>query len=148
MANRYYQGRFTPKDPKKYKGDPTNIIYRSSWELKLLIYLDSHPEVVWYASEELVIPYRSPIDGRMHRYFTDFVVRKKNRETYVIEVKPHAQTLAPRSETKSGKKKPKRRYLEEVKTYGINTSKWKAAEEFCKDRKWHFIIMTEHDLNI
>jgi hypothetical protein len=67
--SKFMQGRFKPMNPQKYKGDPSNIIYRSSWELKLLQYLDKHPQIDWYASEELVIPYMSPIDGRMHRYF-------------------------------------------------------------------------------
>lgn len=148
MARNYYQGRFKPKNPKKYSGDPTNIIYRSGWELKFMQYVDDHPEVVQWASEELVIPYKSPIDGRYHRYFTDFVIKKKSGEVFVIEVKPAAQTVPPKETTKSGKKKPKPRFIEEVKTWGINSSKWNAAQEYCKDRGWKFVIMTEHDLNI
>lgn len=33
-------------------------------------------------------------------------------------------------------------------TWGVNEAKWKAAEEYCKDRGWKFIIMTEHELGI
>ena len=62
-----YQGYFKPKNPHKYKGDPTNIIYRSSWELKLMKYLDERKDVVKWGSEEIIIPYRSPIDGRVHK---------------------------------------------------------------------------------
>lgn len=146
-----YKGRFVPKNPAKYKGNPTNIIYRSLWELKLMSYLDGHPGVIKWSSEEVVIPYRSPIDGRMHRYFPDFWVKKKNRdglvETVLIEVKPYKQTQPPNIKTKlTPKGRLSRRYLGEVKTYGINQAKWKAAEEYCKDRNMKFQILTEKEL--
>jgi hypothetical protein len=142
-----YQGYFKPKNPQKYKGDPTNIIYRSSWELKLMNRLDIDDQIVSWASEEIVIPYRSPFDNKLHRYFPDFVVTKINKdgkkETIVIEVKPSKQTKAPERQEKITKK-----YLTEVKTWGINTSKWKAANEYCKDRGWKFMIITEKELGI
>lgn len=144
---KYNQGVFKPKNPHKYKGDPTNIVYRSSWELKLMLYLDEHKDVVSWSSEELIIPYRSPIDGKIHRYFPDFVVTKINkegkRETALIEVKPSAQTIPPKQQSKMTKK-----YLTEVKTWGVNEAKWKAAREFCRDRGWSFHIFTEKELNI
>ena len=74
--SKFYQGRFKPDNPQKYKGDASNIIYRSGWELKLMRYLDKHPHVTRWNSEEIIIPYRSPIDGKMHRYFPDFYVEK------------------------------------------------------------------------
>jgi hypothetical protein len=145
-----YKGRYNPKNPYKYKGDPTNIIYRSLWELKLMMYLDEHRDVDQWASEEFFIPYKSPIDGRMHRYFPDFWMKNKNGNITVIEVKPAAQTKKPdikkKNNTPTGR--ISRRYLTEVKNYGINTAKWKAAQEYCKDRKWEFKIMTEKELGI
>lgn len=142
-----YQGFFKPKNPQKYKGDPTNIIYRSGWELKLMLYLDNHKEVISWGSEELIIPYRSPIDGKIHRYYPDFVVTKINkegkRETAIIEVKPASQTVPPTKQ-----KNITKRYLTEVKTWGVNEAKWKAASEFCKDRGWSFHIFTERELGI
>ena len=142
------QGYFKPKNPKKYKGDPTQIVYRSGWELKFMLYLDSRPEVVEWSSEEIIIRYRSPIDGKVHRYFPDFVVTKINKEgkkeTAIIEVKPLKQTVPP----KKVQGKPSKRFLMEVKTWGINEAKWKAATEFCKDRGWSFEIFTEKQLGI
>lgn len=147
----YYQGRFKPRNPEKYKGDPTNIIYRSGWELKLMSYLDKHPHVTKWNSEEIVIPYRSPIDGKMHRYFPDFYVeqinRQKKKEKVLIEVKPYAQTQAPKVQN-TKRNKPTKRYINEVKTWGINSAKWNAAEEFCKDRGYIFRIITENELGI
>ena len=142
-----YKGFFKPTNPGKYKGDPTNIIYRSSWELKLMIYLDQHPDVISWASEEFFIPYRSPVDNKIHKYYPDFLVRKRNAqgiaETLLIEVKPAVQTKPP-----VVKKRATRRYVTEVKTYGVNNAKWKAAQDYCEDRKWKFVIMTEKELGI
>lgn len=142
------QGYFKPKNPQKYKGDPTNIVYRSGWELKLMLYLDSRKEVVSWGSEEIIIPYRSPIDGKIHRYYPDFIVTKINKEgrkeTFIIEVKPYSQTIPP-VKTKTKKQKS---FLTEVKTWGMNEAKWKAASEYCKDRGWTFHIFTEKELGI
>jgi hypothetical protein len=142
-----YKGVFKPKNPGKYKGDYNNIIYRSSWELKLMMYLDTHPDIMQWSSEEFYIPYRSPIDGKLHKYFPDFYVKKKNVsgviESLVIEVKPKKQVLPPKV-----KKEVDKKYLREVKTYGINSAKWKAAKEYCELKKWKFIIMTEKELGL
>lgn len=146
-----YKGVFRALNPKKYKGDASNIIYRSRWELKLMQHLDMHPDVIEWSSEEVVIPYRSPIDGKRHRYFVDFFVKRKGKdgktESMLIEVKPAAQTRPPEVQITKGQK-PTRRYINEVMTWGVNSAKWEAAEEFCKDRGWKFVIMTEKELGI
>jgi len=144
---KYNKGKFKPKNPLKYKGNPTEIYYRSSWELKLMLYLDDHKDVVSWCSEEVIIPYRSPVDGRVHRYYPDFLVTKINnegkKETALIEVKPAKQTVPPKK-----KDKITRSYITEVKTWGVNEAKWKAALEFCNDRGWSFHIFTEKELGI
>tara|TARA_A100000172_G_scaffold77485_1_gene61927 strand:- start:7 stop:354 length:348 start_codon:yes stop_codon:yes gene_type:complete len=115
-----------------------------------MFYLDNHPEIIKWCSEEVIIPYKSPIDGRWHRYFPDFWVQKKDGTVIVIEVKPRAQTRPPdpRNKNKTPTGRVSRRFLNEVKTWGINEAKWKAAQEYCKDRKWQFKIMTEKELGI
>ena len=142
-----YKGFFKPRNPTKYRGDCTNIVYRSRWELKFMAYLDGHKDVVEWASEEFSIPYLSPIDGKVHRYFPDFLVKKRNArgegETLLIEIKPAAQTKPPAIPARKTKQ-----FINEVKTWGVNSAKWKAAEEFCKDRSWKFVIMTEKELGI
>ena len=116
-----------------------------------MTHLDAHPDVIEWSSEEIVIPYRSPIDNRMHRYFVDFYVKKRNTqgqiESVLIEVKPLAQTKPPAVSITKGQK-PTRRYINEVMTWGVNEAKWKAATEYCKDRGWKFIIMTEKELGV
>jgi hypothetical protein len=144
---RTYTGKFIPRNPKKYKGDPTNIIYRSSWELKFMFRIDLDPNVISWGSEEIVIPYRSPIDNKIHRYFVDFILTIINKqgikETILIEIKPKIQTAPPKVQKKITKK-----YVSEVKTWGVNEAKWKAAKEFCEDRKWKFQILTEKELGV
>ena len=148
---KYHQGRFKPYNPNKYKGDPTNIIYRSGLEFRLMKFLDSNDNIIKWASEEFFIPYKSPIDGKMHRYFPDFWIKKKTVEGNInealIEVKPYSQTKPPTGKNKmTAKGKLSRTYITEVKNWGINSSKWEAATSFCKKKNWDFIIMTEKDL--
>lgn len=144
-----YQGFFSPRNPQKYRGDPTNIVYRSSWELKAMNRFDSDPQIIWWSSEETIVPYRSPVDNRIHRYYVDFTVRLNTLDgrtkTLLIEVKPLYQTMPP--VLTEGKKKSKT-YIKQVMTWGVNSAKWKAAREYCKDRGYEFIIMTEKELGI
>ena len=143
----FYKGKYKPKNPAKYAGDPTNIIYRSSWELKFMVWADTKPNIIKWRSEETVIPYISPIDNKIHRYFVDFQVQVKGKDgslkTYLIEIKPEAQTRPPTVQKRVTKK-----YLNEVVTWGKNEAKWKAANEYAKDRGWKFLILTEKDLGI
>ena len=139
-----YKGRFKPKHYKKYKGDPTKVIYRSMWELRFMKYCDKTPNILEWSSEEIIIPYRG-LDRRVHRYFPDFWIKYKNAKGQIvkeiIEVKPKAQTKKP---TKKGKHYGK--YLKEARTYAINQAKWEAAEEYCLDRGYKFRIITEDHL--
>jgi hypothetical protein len=141
-----YKGRFLPQNPQKYAGDANNIIWRSTWEKRVMEWLDRSDNVVYWASEELVIKYYSPIDNKIHRYFPDFTVKIKKKDgtvmTHVLEVKPEYQTRQPVMKRKT------KRFLEEQVTFIVNQSKWKAATEFCKDRGWVFQIVTEKDLGI
>ena len=142
-----YKGKYYPSYPRKYKGDPTNIIYRSLWERKFMVYCDKNDNILEWASEEIAIPYRSPVDNRVHRYFPDFYMKVKERggkvKRYVIEVKPAKQTKPP--------VKPKRQtkgYIREAYEYAKNQAKWKMAREFCADRQWKFKVVTEKELGI
>jgi hypothetical protein len=142
-----YSGTFKPSNPQKYVGDYKNIIYRSSWEARVMNWLDKNPNIVSWASEEVVIPYISPIDGRWHRYFPDFVVKVRDRngtlKTMMLEVKPKKQTQEPIIQRRVTK-----RYITEVATWGVNQAKWKAATEYCLDRGWEFKLITEDHLGL
>ena len=142
-----YKGKYKPSYPQKYKGDPTNIIYRSLWERKFMVYCDNNERILEWGSEEIALPYRSPVDNRVHRYFPDFYVKVKEStgeiKKYLIEIKPLKQLSPP--------PKPKRQtkqYLYEAYEYAKNQAKWKAAKEFCEDRQWQFKVITEKELDI
>jgi len=142
-----YQGLFKPNNPKKYKGDSNKIVYRSGWEKRVMKFLDDNDSILEWSSEEIIVPYISPKDGKMHRYFPDFVAKVQQADgkikTIMIEVKPYKETIEPIK-----KDRITRQYLSEVVTYGINQAKWKAAIEFCSDRMWEFKIITEKELGI
>lgn len=145
--NKYIKGKFKPKNSNKYMGDPTKIVYRSRWELVFMKWCDNNTNVLAWASEEIAIAYKSPIDNKIHKYFPDFIIRLKKKntiETMMIEIKPFAQTKPPsRTNIRSY-----RYYLNEVKTWGINEAKWKYAQEYCKNKGWNFSIITENELGI
>ena len=141
-----YKGTFTPKNPSKYNGNSKNIIYRSNWDLRVMKYFDDHPNVIWWASEELTIPYVSPIDNKTHRYFPDFIVKMRLKDgkvtTYILEVKPLAQTKMPVQKRKT------KRFIQEAATYAINQEKWRAADLFCREHGWQFKVITEKELGL
>ena len=142
-----YSGRYSPKNTNKYLGDPTKIFYRSLWERRVMKHLDENPTVIGWSNEEIVIPYVSPVDERLHRYFPDFFVRVKNKqgvvESMILEVKPKSQSQPPEKRSKITRK-----YINEVMTWGVNEAKWKAATEYCKDRQWSFKVITEDHLGL
>jgi hypothetical protein len=138
---KYYSGRFRPKNIDKYAGDYTKIKYRSMWERQVFRWCDDKPHVIKWSSEEDVIPYKCKTDGKMHRYFMDLKVTFNNGDTYLIEIKPKAQTQEPKVRSRKTKK-----YIREVTTYAKNISKWEAADKWCRARGWKFAIWTEEDL--
>lgn len=148
-----YKGRYKVRNPSKYKGDPSRVVYRSLWERKAFAYLDQHPDVIYWSSEEVVVPYISPKDNKIHRYFPDIVVEFKvgdKRVTQMIEIKPSSQTRPPdakrRNATPTGRVST--RFLREMATYAINDAKWDAARKYCAQKGWQFRIWDEKSLGI
>jgi hypothetical protein len=142
-----YKGKYKPSYPEKYRGDPTNIIYRSLWERKFMVYCDTNDKIMEWGSEEIALPYRSPLDNRVHRYFPDFYIKVKESngqvKKYLIEIKPKKQTIEPKVQ-----KRKTKNYVYEVTEWVKNQAKWEAAKDFCEDRLWEFKILTEDDLGV
>ena len=142
-----YKGKYQPSYLQKYKGDPTNIVYRSLWERKFMVYCDTNDNILEWGSEQIALPYRSPIDGKIHKYFPDFYIKVRENDgkiqKYIIEIKPKKQTIEPKVQ-----KRKTKGYIYEVTEWARNQAKWKAAEEFCQDRQCKFKIITEDHLNI
>ena len=141
------KSKYKPSFPKKYKGNPNNIICRSTWERRFCRWCDLNENILEWGSEEFFIPYISPVDHRVHRYFPDFLIKVKEStgkiKTYVVEVKPEKQTAPPKKKSRVTKS-----YIYECKTYAVNQAKWKAAQEYCADRRIEFKIITERELGI
>ena len=140
------KGKFKPQNPSKYKGNHTNIVWRSSWEFKFFNYCDTHSDILEWASEETSIKYRCPTDGKIHRYYPDVILKKRSAngsiEIVMIEIKPLAQTKPP--VLKEGRSK--RTMLKEAMTFAKNQAKWKAARAVCEAKGWRFQIITEVQL--
>jgi hypothetical protein len=143
---RFIQGKFLLKNKDRYKGK-LPVIYRSSLELNVFRWIDNNPNVEAWGVESVIIPYISPIDKRVHRYFVDlYVILREDKEfkKYLLEIKPYKQTLRP---TLSGRKKQST-ILYENATYAINQAKWKAAEAWCSTRDFQFVILTEKHIKV
>ena len=144
---KYHQGKYKPIHPEKYRGDYNNIVYRSSYEFRVMRWCDHNPNILEWSSEETVIPYICKTDNKPHRYFVDFLIKVRTRDgkikTFLVEVKPKKQTMPP-----AKPKKKTKRYLEEVMAYTKNCSKWQYAQQYCKDRGYEFKIITEDDLGL
>jgi len=136
-------GFFTPKFPQKYKGDPTKIVWRSTWERLAFKWVDENPDVVSWQSEEFFIPYRCKTDGKAHRYFPDLFIEYKSGAKVVVEIKPRSQVVKP----VLTKGKRQKTFLMEAFTYHKNSSKWDAAGEYCRKNGYVFQIWTEYTLH-
>lgn len=139
----FHKRKFIPLFPKKYVGDPTNIIMRSSWETRFASWCDKNTSIVKWSSEETVILYRCPTDNHIHRYFVDFKITTNLGKTYLVEVKPQKQTVPPVFPGKQTQ-----RYLVESLTFLKNQAKWEAAKKYAIERGWEFKIITEYELGI
>jgi hypothetical protein len=139
--SKFYKGKFRPTNPNKYRGDVTNIEYRSLWERQVFKWCDQNPSVKAWSSEEVVIPYICRTDGKAHRYYVDLFIEFDNGERYLIEIKPKAQTIQPVE-----KKIKTKKYITEVLTYAKNLSKWETADRYAQSKNMHFEIWHEDTL--
>lgn len=135
-----YKGKYKVQNIHKYKGDPTNVIFRSMWERYCFKWLDESSFIKEWSSEEIVVPYFFDIDKKYHRYFVDLKFVTTSGKTYLIEIKPDKQTKLPTSKRRT------ERYITESVTYVQNQCKWTAAKKYAEDRGWHFEVWTEHTL--
>ena len=142
------QGKYRPLHPEKYRGDHGEIYYRSSWELEFCRWCDGNKQILSWQSEEKRIPYYDPVAKKRRTYFPDFYVKYRRNDGVIVE---ELVEVKPAKEVKGPPQNPKKRtksWAYSVKTYAVNQAKWKAAREFCEDRKLEFKIMTEKELGI
>lgn len=147
MIKQFQRGNteFVPQFPEKYKGTYP-IVARSSWELQFMKWCDTNQMVLEWSSESLRIPYYDPIRMKRRSYYPDFIIKVVNSQNYIIpyiiEIKPHKETLPPR---RSGRKNRKT-MLYEHKAYKTNQAKWRAAQDYANKLGYIFKIFTEKEL--
>lgn len=137
-------GKYRLINEHKYVGDPDKIFYRSSWEKNFLKFLDVNQNVKRFSSEEIVIPYISPLDGRQHRYFPDFFIEFANGRKVIIEIKPYNQAVEPAPPKRQGQVK---QYERNLAAFLVNQAKWNAAKTFCMMNGFEFEVFTEQELS-
>jgi len=142
MRKKWRQGVFVPRNQDKFIG--TKATYRSGLELKFFRFCDNSPNVLKWGSENVIIPYRSPLDNRAHKYYVDNLVIIKEDDQikkYLVEIKPYKQTKKPQT-----KYRKKSHLIYEQRAYITNQAKWEAARDYCKKCGYSFIIITEKEL--
>lgn len=134
----YVQGQYKPINPSKYVGTYP-IVFRSSWEHKVMVLFDTNPNISSWASESLKIPYQNPFTGKYTVYVPDFVVTyvdaKGNQKAEIIEVKPAKETFLEQAKSQRAKA-----------AVALNTYKWAAAHAFAKSHSMSFRVMTENNI--
>ena len=133
-------GFYELKNPHKYLGVNRKLKYRSMWERNIMKWCDMEHNIVRWSYEQIIIPYKSPIDKRNHKYYPDFYIERSNEkgiEKFLLEVKPQNQVINPAKKTKAT--------IYEMKTYAVNEAKWIAALRYCKKRNLTFKIITEYN---
>jgi len=135
---KYASGKFTIKNRNKYVGrhEPT---YRSSWEFTFMLFCDNNPNILQWASEPFMIPYRNPFTGKKTVYVPDFMIvyvdRMQQKHAEVIEVKPTRE--ASLESAKSARDKA---------SLALNIAKWEAANAWCRQQGIKFRVVTEKDI--
>lgn len=136
-----YKGKYKIKNPDKYAGNPNTVVYRSLWERNVFRWCENNPKVKLWNSEEVVVPYKSTVDKKLHRYYVDLLIQMDNKKTYLIEIKPKNQTEPPKKRSRKTRK-----YINEQLTFIKNNDKWEAADQFAKHKGWTFQVWTEETL--
>lgn len=148
--NRFIQGKIavaTLKNRDRYRGQNKIIEFKSSMELSFVRYLDAHPHIHWWNYEETIIPYKNPIDHRMHKYFPDFrmnyTTARGTVQEAIVEIKPLYE-LAEKPAL--SEKNPMKVNEAIVAEHAINRAKWSACRTYCERNNIKFIFLTEKEL--
>lgn len=160
----YNQGNYIPKNKDKVIKLNTEggVYFRSSWEKKIMTWLDHKDEIIKWGAECLKIPYQmTHFDNgdakiKNHVYYSDFYyeMRKSDGELkqVVVEVKPQKEynmVLA----LNEGKLKVPEKGTKKLKNFEYdlkmaykNKQKWETMIKWCNQKGYDFIIITEENL--
>lgn len=146
-----HQGTYKLQNVSKYIGDPTEVFYRSSWELKFMKYCDLTPGVMKWGAEVFKIPYVDRL-GHNHNYIPDFYLETRNvnnsemMNRFLVEIKPEKETIEPVIPVGNISEKQLKRLEWEITMWQKNKHKWAYATEWCKSRDIKFWIVNESNL--
>jgi hypothetical protein len=140
---KFKQGFYRVINESKYIGDLSKVYYRSSWEYRVMLYMDVSKAIAKWSSEELIINYVG-IDNKPHRYFPDIYCELADGRKYVIEIKPKRDTVIYSGNTSSPK--GQKRLAESVITMETNRLKWEACREWCRINSIVFMVWTEDEI--
>jgi hypothetical protein len=147
-SSNYSQGQYNVINKEKYMGLSLPV-YRSSWEKRLMYFLDTNNKVKKWGSENVKIPYTFSLDKRSHNYYTDFYAEIEdnngNIQKYILEIKP-SSSLVPPVKPKNQTGKAMKNYLYQLTEYMKNKSKWSAAKLFCENHNMKFQVITEKQI--
>ena len=103
---------------------------------------DTSSSIIKWNSEDVVVSYISPKDGKPHRYFVDFWIKyidkQGNTKTALVEVKPFHQTVPPK----------KKDDIKSMVLYAVNLAKWEAAKKVADASNCEWMLLHEYNLGI
>jgi len=158
------QGYYKVRNKEKYIGDPSLIVYRSSWEFAFCKWADYSPSILRWSSEPIKIPYydriskleeckklgldpNNPKNWVIKNYNTDFWVEVDKGgdrpEKWFVEVKPKHKLKKPSPPPPNSPLKEIKRFNIQAKEYIINEAKFAALDEWAKKHGAKFYIFTE-----
>jgi hypothetical protein len=137
--SKYAQSQYKIKNPEKYMGNRAPYC-RSSWEFHFCKFCDENTNVIKWASEAVVIPYRNPFTGKYTVYVPDFFISyidaNNIQHNELIEIKPKNQTRLKNAKTSR---------LNQAHAV-LNEAKWAAARAWCRQNNITFRIITENQM--
>ena len=162
--SKYHGGNYVPKNKEKviklnsYGG----VFYRSSWEKKIMVWLDMKEEIFQWGAECIAIPYQMThfengnIEIKKHRYYPDFFYKMRNSQgvlrEVVMEVKPMKEYKMVQ-DLNEGKLSVPEKGIKKLKSFEYdlkmaykNKQKWETMIKWCDKKGYDFIIITEEHL--
>lgn len=149
---KFHQGYYKLQNVHKYLGNPVEVVYRSSWEYKFMLYCDLNPGVLKWGSEVFKIPYTDRM-GHPHNYIPDFYLETRNNENpdlmnrFLVEVKPEKEIREPVLPVGNISEKKLKSLEYEIGVWQKNKYKWTYTIEWCKARDMKFWLVTEEHLS-
>lgn len=164
--SKYHGGNYIPKNKNKVikLNDEGGVYYRSSWEKKIMTWLDLKEEIIKWGSECFAIPYqithfnRGDVKLKSHTYYPDFyyemAMSDGSVKRIVVEVKPMKEYKMVQdlhegrinTPNNNANLRKMRNFEYDIKMAQKNSEKWKTMIKWCKEKGYEFIIITEEHL--